>query len=71
MSGSSVKAGRVEIFLEDAREFFERGLRELREAIKLNDPIRIRDAAEKLWNAIINATNALLLSHLDVIPASH
>ncbi|MBS7638290.1 hypothetical protein KEJ49_05330 [Candidatus Bathyarchaeota archaeon] len=37
----------------------------------LNEAIRIRDAAEKLWNATINATNALILSHLGIVPASH
>jgi tryptophan 2,3-dioxygenase len=65
------KAGRVKAFLDDAKDFLERGSKELKEAIKLNDTIRIRDAAEKLWNASISATNALILSYLDVVPASH
>lgn len=65
------KAGRVRVFLDDAKDFLERGFKELKEAIRLNDHVRIRDAAEKLWNATINATNALILSHLDIVPASH
>jgi hypothetical protein len=35
------------------------------------DDIKVRGGAEKLWNAIINATNALILSKLNMIPASH
>lgn len=65
------KAGRVKIFLDDAENFLERGFKEFKEAVRLNDQVRIRDAAEKLWNATINATNALILNHLDVVPASH
>lgn len=72
MSEFSVeKARRVKIFLDDSREFFDRGLQEFRESVKLNDPIGIRDAAEKLWNATINAADALILSHLEIVPASH
>ncbi|WP_143701200.1 hypothetical protein [Vulcanisaeta thermophila] len=37
----------------------------------MGDQIRIRDAAEKLWNAVINATNALILHYLGIVPASH
>lgn len=65
------KAARVGAFLEDAKDFLERGFKELEEGIKLNDQFRIRDAAEKLWNAVINATNALILHYLGVVPASH
>jgi hypothetical protein len=45
--------------------------KEIDEGHKLNDQLKIRDATEKLWNAIINATNALILKELDVVPASH
>ncbi|MEM2168107.1 MAG: PaREP1 family protein [Thermoproteota archaeon] len=65
------KVGRIKVFLDDAKDFLERGSKELKEAIRLNDHVRIRDAAEKLWNATISAANALILSHLDVVPASH
>lgn len=65
------KAGRVRAFLDDAKDFLERGFKEFEEAFKLRDEIRIRDAAEKLWNATVSAANALILSHLDVVPASH
>jgi hypothetical protein len=72
MSEANVgKAGRIKLFLDDAKEFLERGFKEFEEAVKLNDNVRIRDAAEKLWNATINATNALILSYFDIVPASH
>lgn len=65
------KTERIRTFMEYAREFLERGSKELDEALKLHDEIKARDAAEKLWNAVINATNALILNYLDIVPASH
>ena len=65
------KTGRIKLFLDDAKEFLERGFKEFEEAVRINDNVRIRDAAEKLWNATVNATNALILSYLDIVPASH
>ena len=51
--------------------FFMRCSKEINEGHKLNDQLKIRDATEKLWNAIINATNTLILKELDVVPASY
>jgi hypothetical protein len=65
------KTDKVNIFLQNALDFFMRSSKELDEGLRLNDQLKIRDAAEKLWNAIINATNALILKELDVVPASH
>ncbi|WP_446752412.1 PaREP1 family protein [Vulcanisaeta sp. JCM 16161] len=65
------KIERVKMFLEDAESFLTRGSSELEEGIRLNDQLKIRDAAEKLWNAVVSATNALILYYLDVVPASH
>lgn len=62
---------RVEMFLKDSKDFLDRGVKEIEEGIKINDQLKIRDAAEKLWNAVISATNALILHYLDVVPASH
>lgn len=64
-------AERVRTFLEDAESFFERGRSELEEGIKRGDQYMIRDAAEKLWNAVVNTANALILHFLGVVPASH
>ncbi len=72
MSEAAVdKAMRAKLFLNDTEESLERGFKEFEEAVRLNDQVRIRDAAEKLWNATINATNALILSLLDTVSASH
>jgi len=65
------KSARVKTYLEDAWNFFKRGVEELEEGVELGDAVRIRDAAEKLWNAVVSATNALILHMLDVVPASH
>jgi hypothetical protein len=65
------KADKVNIFLQNAFGFFMRCSKEIDEGHKLNDQLKIRDATEKLWNAIINATNTLILKELDVVPASY
>jgi sulfur carrier protein ThiS len=64
------KTDKVNIFLQNAFDFFMRSSKEIDEGVRLNDQLKICDAAEKLWNAIINATNALILKELDVVPAS-
>lgn len=62
---------KVKLLIAMAWEFYERGSKELEEGLREGDEIKVRDGAEKLWNAIINATNALVLSKLNIIPASH
>ena len=47
------KADKVNIFLQNALDFFMRGSKEIDEGFRLNEQLKIRDAAEKLWNAII------------------
>jgi len=42
------KSERVRVYLEDAWNFFKRGVEELEEGVKLGDAVRIRDAVEKL-----------------------
>jgi len=63
--------GKVELLIAMAWEFYERGSKELEEGLRESDEIKVRDGAEKLWNAIINAINALVLSKLNIIPASY
>lgn len=65
------KSMEVKMLLKDARSFLERGLSELNDGIMSGDQYRIRDAAEKLWNASVNAVNALILHRMAVLPASH
>jgi hypothetical protein len=54
--------------MEVLRERFE-GVREGVEGKRMIS--RLGDGAENLWNTIASATNALILSKLNMIPASH
>jgi hypothetical protein len=67
----SEKILRIKMFIDDARNFLRKGVEEFKEGLKTNDQYKICDAAEKMWNAVINATNALILHKLDIVPASH
>ena len=49
-------------YMDEARGFHRHAQRELREWRLTDDPILLRDAAEKTWGAIIMASNALLES---------
>jgi len=65
------KSMKIKVYLDDAKNFFKKGVEELEEGLKTNNQYKIRDAAEKLWNAVVSATNALTLYYLDTVPASH
>jgi HEPN domain-containing protein len=62
---------RVKIYLEDARRFLEEAEQELAEGVRESNAVKIRDAAEKAWNAVVQATNALILRLLGKVPSSH
>lgn len=66
MSMANVRGfiGEAEKFLEVAREEFETAVAE-------DDVIRIRDSAEKAWNAVVQSTNGLLLALMGKLPMSH
>jgi HEPN domain-containing protein len=66
LSESTVKA-----LLLSARDLYEGALRDFEEAIVKNDVIGIRDSAEKAWNAVVQAINALLIHYTGVMPRSH
>jgi hypothetical protein len=61
----------VKTLLASARELYERALREFEEAVARNDVIGIRDSAEKAWNAVVQAINALIIYYTGVTPMSH
>jgi HEPN domain-containing protein len=61
----------VEVLLTMARELYERAVREFEEAVAENDVLGIRDSAEKAWNAVVQAVNALILHYAGVVPRSH
>jgi len=68
--GDTGKDVRVGMLLEEAENFIERGVDGLGEGVKTNGDIKILDAAEELWNAVVSATKALILYYLDVVSAS-
>jgi hypothetical protein len=61
----------IKALLASARELYERALREFEEAVARNDVIGIRDSAEKAWNAVVQAINALIVYYTGVTPMSH
>jgi hypothetical protein len=61
----------IKALLSSARELYERALREFEEAVAGNDVIGIRDSAEKAWNAVVQAINALIVYYTGVTPMSH
>jgi hypothetical protein len=61
----------VKTLLSSARELYERALSEFEEAVARNDVIGIRDSAEKAWNAVVQAINALIIHYTGVTPMSH
>jgi len=62
---------KVKVYMDNSIRFVEEALKEFKVGVENNDAIRIRDAAEKAWNAVVQATNALILYYLDKTPSSH
>lgn len=62
---------KVKVYMDDSVKFIEEALKEFKVGVENNDAIRIRDAAEKAWNAVVQATNALILYYLGKTPSSH
>jgi len=57
--------------LGEADELARRAIEEFRKGVSERDELAVRDAAEKAWNAVVQATNALILSLLGELPTSH
>jgi hypothetical protein len=68
---NGVTIDRAIIYFEDACRFHEESIREFEEGVKENNLYKIRDSAEKAWNATVQATNALILKLLGKLPSSH
>jgi len=62
---------KIEELIKEAEEFVIVAEKEFNEAIRENDKIRIRDSAEKAWNAIVQVTNALIIALTGKTPMSH
>jgi hypothetical protein len=56
-------------WLSDAWSFLEAARREFSES--KGDPIKVRDASEKAWNSIVQATDALIYALTGSKPMSH
>ncbi|MCC6005460.1 MAG: PaREP1 family protein [Thermofilum sp.] len=59
----------VKARLGDAWSFLEAAKKEFLES--RGDPVRVRDAAEKAWNAVVQATDALIYAFTGARPLSH
>ncbi|MCL7384637.1 MAG: hypothetical protein LZ174_10150 [Thaumarchaeota archaeon] len=66
-----MEIGRASMYFEDARRFHEESLKEFDEGVRENNPYKIRDSAEKAWNAVIQATNSLILKLAGKLPSSY
>lgn len=65
------KTDRIKVYLSDADSFIKEAEAELNKGVQENNSYLIRDSAEKMWNAVIQATNATILYFLDKAPSSH
>ncbi|MEM1625602.1 MAG: PaREP1 family protein [Thermosphaera sp.] len=54
-----------------AEDFYDRARREFNGAVAKVDVLAVRDSAEKAWNAVVQAVNALVLKYMERIPSSH
>ncbi|KPV64377.1 MAG: hypothetical protein AOA66_0188 [Candidatus Bathyarchaeota archaeon BA2] len=63
--------GKVEELLVESEDFLKAAKKEFEVALAKNDVVRIRDSAEKAWNSVVQATNALLLALTGRVPLSH
>ncbi len=61
----------VKELIEEAEAFASAAEKEFSEAVSRGDKILIRDATEKAWNAVVQATNALILALTEKLPMSH
>ncbi len=52
---------RVSYYVSEAKKFLEAALAEFEREEKEKSDVTIRDAAEEAWNAVLQATNALLI----------
>jgi len=63
--------GSEEEFLKGSYEFYYAAVKELEEGIREKNTIKLRDSAEKAWNATVQAANALALKYAGLTPRSH
>ncbi|MEW6624586.1 MAG: hypothetical protein AB1420_15930 [Bacillota bacterium] len=54
--------------IEKAKKFYDEAKKEYERGIKEKNEILIRDASEKLWGAVVEATDGLLAKHGIYVP---
>ena len=54
-----------------AEDFYRRACEEFKSSQAKGDTLGIRDSAEKAWNAVVQAVNALILKRVGRLPSSH
>ena len=58
-------------YIDDAKGFYQEAVKEFERGVAENNLRVIRDAAEKAWNAIVQATNELMEKRGMPIPRTH
>ncbi|MFQ6073065.1 MAG: hypothetical protein ACE5KT_10255 [Methanosarcinales archaeon] len=58
-------------YLKKAEEFFLRGKVEYEEGLQENDVIKVREGCEKIFHALVELTNGVLVEHGVPIPEDH
>lgn len=61
----------VDELLKSADEFIDLAFRGFEKAVVEKSNIKLRDSAEKAWNAVVQAANALILEKEGYTPRSH
>lgn len=57
--------------LKSADEFIKLAFREFEEGVAEESSAKLRDSAEKAWNAVVQAADALILKKEGYVPKSH
>lgn len=63
--------GSEEELLKDSYQFYREATKEPEDGIRERNTVKLRDAAEKAWNATVQAANAMALRYVGLIPRSH
>jgi len=61
----------INAFIGEAERFHDAAVKEFKRAVEEKDTVLLRDACEKAWNAVIQATNALFLKKNVPLAKSH
>jgi len=57
--------------IKDAQDFIDLAFMEFEKGIEEKSSAKLRDSAEKAWNAVVQAVNALIFKYEGFLPKSH